>query len=101
MNGTLVCSVNQLTHNLSHERLCLIGCGLYLFMGNLDNLTLYAKVGDYGHAEHLDAAMLGHDDLRYGTHAYGIAADGSVVAVFGWSLESRAADSDDQDLSEL
>ena len=45
------------------------------------------EVGDDRHTEGLDAAVMGHDDLRNGTHTYRITTQRAVHPVFGRCLE--------------
>ena len=48
-----------------------------------------AEVGDDGNAEGLDAAMVGNDDFRHGTHAYGVTSEEAVHSVFSRGFEGR------------
>ena len=85
----LLRAYNHLAHNLSHDRLSLVGSFLYLLVAHLDGLVEAAQVGDYRDTEGADAAMMGHDDLRNGTHTYGVATKDAVHLILRWGLEGR------------
>lgn len=70
----LLASANHFSHNLSHLWLGSIGCNLYLLMAHLYRNVEATEVGDDTDAEHLDAAMASHDNLRNGTHTYSVTA---------------------------
>ena len=78
---------NHLTHNLSHDRLSLIGSLLYLLMRYLNGVVEATQVSDNRDTKGADAAVVSHDNLRYGTHTYGVAAQDAIHLIFCGSLE--------------
>ena len=49
-----------------------------------------AEVGNHGDAESADATMVGYDDLRYGGHTDGVAAQDAIHPIFRRRLEGRS-----------
>ena len=59
-------------------------------MADLDRYVETSEVGDDADAESTYATVVGHDDLRYGAHAYGVASHHAIHLVFGRCLEGGA-----------
>ena len=59
-------------------------------MRNLHRCVLQSKVGDDGYTECADAAVVCHDYLRHGAHAYSVATQTMIHLIFGRSLECRS-----------
>ena len=78
---------DEFAHDRRHVWLGLVGGFLYLLVAHLDRFVEAAQVCNHRYTESLDTAMMGHDDLRNGRHAYGITAKGAVHPIFGWSLK--------------
>ena len=80
----------HLPHDFGHERLRLVRCNLHLLVADFYGLVFKSEVGDDAYAECLYAAMVGHDDLGHGAHAYGVASQTMVHLIFGRRLEGWA-----------
>ncbi len=89
MGFNKLCSVDHLTHDGCHLGLCRIGSLLHLLMADLYGIIEASQVGNHRDTEGLDAAMVCHNHLGYGTHAHGVATQGVIHAVLGRCLEGR------------
>ena len=81
---------DHLSHDFRHERLCLVGSNLHLFVTYLYRSVLKTQIGDDADAECSDATVVGHNHLRHGAHADGIAAKAVIHLVFCRCLEGGA-----------
>ena len=61
---------NHLAHDLGHQWLSLVGSLLNLLVANLYGNIEAAQVSDNTDTEGADAAVVGYDNLRNGTHTY-------------------------------
>src|SRR5574344_747621 len=85
-----LCSFYHFSHNLRHQRLCVVGSNLHLLVTNLYRGIFNAKVGDDAHAEHLDATVVCHDDFWHGAHAHSVSSHAVVHLIFSRRLECRS-----------
>ena len=63
-------------------------------MADLDGIVETTQVGDDADAERADAAVMGHDDLRNGGHADGVASQRAIHLIFCRRLEGRTGNTD-------
>ena len=85
----LGCPYNQFSHDICHERLCLLGCLLHLLMTDLHWLVETAEIGDDRDTEGADATMVGHNHFGHSGHADGIATHDPIHLIFRRGLEGR------------
>ena len=78
---------NHFAHQFGHDGLSLVGCLLHLLVAYLYWLVEATQVGDDADTKDADAAVVGHDDLGHGGHAYSVATQEMVHLVFSGSLE--------------
>ena len=78
---------NHLAHNLGHDGLSLVGSLLYLLVRYLNGDVEATQVGNHRDTEGADATVVSHDNLRHGTHAYGVTTQDAIHLIFGRRLE--------------
>ena len=94
MHGVCSGLLDELAHDGCHLGLCLVGRLLYFFVGDFHDLSFEAEVGDDGHAEDADAAVVGHNDFGDGGHAHGVGAHHAEHVVFGRRFKRGALGAD-------
>ena len=83
----LVEAIDHFPDKACHDGLCSVCSFLYFLMTHLYRHVKAPKICYDADSEDTYATMVGHNDLRHGRHAHGVASQCAIHTIFGWCLE--------------